>query len=372
MQRMTGRRIGRFQFLVCALAVLGATHLILSLYQALVYLHASDSVQLPTTDNNKNNNNNNIAHRKENDLRHAFQTKNSTSILQELRGLNSPLARPIPLDLRLAAPTRANPLIVVGYPKSGTTSIWNFFNCSAIQSQHYCCCNDWRDHPPCASQTIHNITYGSPTMALCLLTNIAHSKSLLQDCGDYAVYAQLDGERPVMRMAEGYAGVLLNNGTYEPHDRSVQGQNALFRHFLPQHFHLDLLHAAVPNAVFVLPLRDPLVWAKSANNWFHMRGRFVNEFMEHDPTIQRPGPQRALEFLSRIYVEHTRHVREFVRKHPSHVLIEVNLTSETAGNDMARVFGLDAECWGHHNKVGNRSNLIQNKEYVDPTLSLPN
>ena len=40
------------------------------------------------------------------------------------------------------------PIFVVGFPKSGTTSVYNFFSCAGVQSQHYCCCGDVSDHRP--------------------------------------------------------------------------------------------------------------------------------------------------------------------------------------------------------------------------------
>lgn len=45
------------------------------------------------------------------------------------------------------------PVIVLGYPKSGTTSIWNFFNCSGVLAQHYCAYGDLQDAPPCSKAT---------------------------------------------------------------------------------------------------------------------------------------------------------------------------------------------------------------------------
>jgi predicted SnoaL-like aldol condensation-catalyzing enzyme len=243
-----------------------------------------------------------------------------------------------------------SPVFVLGYPKSGTTSIWRFFHCSGIVSQHFCCCGDQSDHPPCETNS----------MAKCILRNMANERPILQGCGDYQVYAQLDGERPIYSDNQGMKGVLLNNGSLHIQPKALRGNSLLMRHFLPQHFHLDEIHQHAPNATYVLPLRDPLVWANSAFKWFAMRGRFVNEYIAHNSSIERPGKARAVDFLARIYQEHTDFVRDFVRKHPTHRLVEVNITASDAGTIMANAFGLNEECWGHHNKRGNRTRLARN------------
>ena len=43
-------------------------------------------------------------------------------------------------------------------------------------------------------------------------------------------------------------------------------------------------------------------------------------------------------------------VREFVRQHPSHNLIEVDIEADDAGEYMASHLGIDANCWQHKNK----------------------
>ena len=272
-----------------------------------------------------------------------------STMLEE--SLVAPAQRSLP---QLKLPT---PVLVVGYPKSGTTSIYQFFNCSRVRTQHYCCCGDMNDHPPCQGRT----------MAFCILQNMANQRPMMEGCGDYEVYAQIDGERPIHRQRgmPHHQGVLLENGTLELHHvKQPKERQLLFRHFLPQHFHLDQLHADYPHATFILPLRDPHVWANSAFNWYQMRGRTVNEYMFFNSSLERPGKDRAKGFLARIYAEHSEYVRHFVRQYPSHALVEVNITDPLAGEQLAREFGLDFDeaCWGHHNKVGVRANTIKRRQ----------
>lgn len=245
------------------------------------------------------------------------------------------------------------PIIVVGYPKSGTTSVWDFFSCSGLRTQHYCCCGDTHDHPPCSSNS----------MAHCILKNIAARKeNVLEGCGDYDVYAQIDGERPTFDRGDKIRGLLLENGTIDEWDqRTVEGRNELFKHFLPQHFHLPILHRSAPNATYILPLRDPIVWANSVFDWFHMRGRVVNEYRLFNSSLERPGKNGARAFLARIYIEHTDSIKRFVQLHPSHALVEFNITDPNAGQILADAFGLGEGCWRHRNKVGERANRLKSR-----------
>jgi len=248
-----------------------------------------------------------------------------------------------PEQPKLKLPT---PIIVVGYPKSGTTSVWRAFTCAGIVSQHFCCCGDTSDHPPCSTKT----------MARCILENMAQNRSMLEGCGNYQLYAQIDGERPLGLDPQGKKGVLMEDGSWEIYDHhTFNGRLMSLRHFLPQHFYLKRLHQEEPNATYILPLRDSITWANSALNWFQMRGRIVNEYMAFNSSIERPGKSRALRFLARVYDEHTHFVRDFVRKHPSHALIEFSIADPNAGKLLSKTVGLPERCWGHHNKIGNRA-----------------
>jgi Sulfotransferase domain len=245
-------------------------------------------------------------------VKHAVETKDEAAVI------------PVPpLQLPL-------PVIVVGFPKSGTTSVWSFFRCAGIVAQHYCCCGDVSDRPPCYTHTF----------AECMLDNISHNRSSMQDCGDYPVYAQLDGERSYF-------------------DKVLRKQPQLFlSHFLPQHFQLDEIHAFAPAATYVLPLRDPMAWAESVNHWFNMQVRVSNEYRWYNVSmvtdllprdqkkdIARLPEEQALELLAKLYQDHTDKVRSFVRQHPSHALVEFNITQHDAGQILANAFGLPSSCW---------------------------
>ena len=222
--------------------------------------------------------------------------------------------------------TKEKPVFVVGLPKSGTTSIHQIFQCSSssssssssgggnktnnfYKSQHYCCCGSNRTHTKCDDVP------GGQLMAECMRKNYKSNTSILQGCGNYDVYAQMDAE--------------FGNSM-----------------FLPQRFQLNELHDYAPNSTFILNLRPAKDWVKSVTNWYGLGGRFLNRF-----NIDYRKIDDRHQVLEEIYNNHTQFIRDFVRSHPSHGLLEINITSPTAGKILASVFpNLNESCWGLHNK----------------------
>eukprot|EP00934_Nitzschia_sp_Nitz4_P006013 Nitzschia sp. Nitz4//scaffold11_size288233//112067//112993//NITZ4_000765-RA/size288233-processed-gene-0.173-mRNA-1//1//CDS//3329534047//6003//frame0 len=196
------------------------------------------------------------------------------------------------------------PVFVVGLPKVGTSSIHALFACSGWKSSHYCCCGSNRTHTHCND---------AQTFSDCMRANAKAGKPILEGCGDYDVYAQLDAE--------------LGRGIY-----------------LPQHFQLDALHSFAPNATFVLNLRPSEDWVHSVTNWFGLGGRFLSQFKVDIKKVDRTLA------LHQIFQNHSDRIREFVRSHPSHALVEVDIRSPDAGEILANAFGTDVNCWGRHNQ----------------------
>ena len=236
-----------------------------------------------------------------------------------------------------------SPVFVVGFPKSGTTSTYQFFSCNGLITQHYCAKGDLNGAPPCPSGK----------MAACIIQNLAKKSPMLEGCGLYQAYCQIDGERPTRRGKEG-RGTLMNDGSVDT--------NSLMRLFLPQHHNLHQLSQENPTATFVLPLRTPREWARSVMKWFQMKGHVINEYMYYNKTMVNPKRTGQVQpFLERIYVEHTHFVRDFVKHHPQHALVEVNISDPRAGTQMADAFGLNATCWGHQNMGAAHEKLQNNK-----------
>lgn len=229
------------------------------------------------------------------------------------------------------------PVIVVGFPKAGTSSLFSFFSHQGFNAQHWYCCK----------KQINPQKGGPSLMSDCILYNLglmankSNEKSMLQGCGDFEVYAEINGPRSVG--TDG--GFLLEDGTY---DMESPGP----RIFLPQHFNLQQLHEEYPNATWILNLRDSKKWSNSVMKWSDLKDQFANEyFMQHQIYTIPKNDTEMSAFLRNIYDEHSELIRNFVRKHPSHRLIQVNIEdNDNAGKILAEAFGLQKQHWPHKNR----------------------
>ena len=69
-----------------------------------------------------------------------------------------------------------------------------------------------------------------------------------------------------------------------------------------------------------------------------------------------------------VYNYQVENVRNFVANHPSHTLLEVDITMNETGKILADAFGLKEDCWGHYNKNqggGGDSRAAKRKGHLD-------
>jgi hypothetical protein len=166
-----------------------------------------------------------------------------------------------------------------------------------------------------------------------------HNRTILQGCGNFHVYSEINGPR-----CDHKKGCLLENGTYDS-----EGPGP--RIFMPQHFNLEQLHEASPNATWILNLRDVDSWIGSVMKWGDLQNQLANEYLVQQQIHRLPTNQTEMkEFLKTIYSEHNDLIRQFVRDNPSHILVEVNIADIDAGEVLAEAFGLDASKWVQVNK----------------------
>ena len=66
-------------------------------------------------------------------------------------------------------------------------------------------------------------------------------------------------------------------------------------------------------------------------------------------TDLRPGVGETDEELTKFYLGHSERIRNFVRDHPSHALVEVDIEDGRAGEIMQNAFGINKQCWGKQN-----------------------
>jgi hypothetical protein len=214
------------------------------------------------------------------------------------------------------------PILVVGLPKAGTSSLFGFFHCNGLYSQHWYCCGEQRE-----------FNQGGPgTMADCMLYNLQHDLYILEGCGDYDVYTEINGPR---RMAG-----------------KIPWSHPRAHIFLPQHYYLQEIHEQYPQATLILNTRPTHEWVQSVRTWGNMLARqFANEVhsMEGSELPLPRGLQMDL-FLTKLFDDHSALVKEFVKQHPSHTLIEVDISKNETGKVLADAFGLEERCWGHVNQ----------------------
>jgi hypothetical protein len=132
--------------------------------------------------------------------------------------------------------------------------------------------------------------------------------------------------------------------------------------FLPQRFQMEELHASAPTATLVLNLRPARDWVKSVTHWFGLGGRFLTRFKINHRTVKDRH-----QVLEKIYNNHSQFIRDFSQQHPSMHLLEVDITSENAGQVLADAFGLEESCWGIHNQnIKRAEGGRQNKNVRSP------
>ncbi|KAL3809764.1 hypothetical protein ACHAXA_010719 [Cyclostephanos tholiformis] len=110
------------------------------------------------------------------------------------------------------------PVINLGMPKMGSTSLQYFFGCAGYGSSHFWC--------------------GGKVCAECIRDSVMDGLMPFERCGGGPVYTQIDG-----------------------HWRGTM------HHYFPQVELLDALANSYDNATFVLTFRDAGDWYRSLTNW---------------------------------------------------------------------------------------------------------
>ena len=196
------------------------------------------------------------------------------------------------------------PIFVASLPKSGTTSIWQYFQCGARSAAH---------------QWVKTVDGQSMQLGLCLRHNLMAGHAPLEGCGDYDVYADT-----------GFAN-FVSEGISDCFYPSINALPQLYQHY--------------PNATIILIKRNATAWLQSMEAWGNgsllLRWRNCN-LTKHVPNANPNEPSAFATF----YEWHTQHVRSFAHARPSLTYIEVELESPTAGQQLEEQIGIAASCWG--------------------------
>ena len=201
------------------------------------------------------------------------------------------------------------PVVVVGMPKAGTTSLAAYFRCGGLDVSHYEC----GDHAKCGA---------------CIERAFEHrARDVLGACGSYAAWAQMDFEgAPNTKGAEGLDG-------------------AKDRCFFPQVEALEAIASAHPSATFVLNRREDYAdWVRSVDDWGDMRARLRDCDITGLPA--GAGGEGDDETLIAFAEAHADRVRRLFGNDRSesesldgrrHALVEVVIDREDAGDARTRV-----------------------------------
>ena len=201
-------------------------------------------------------------------------------------------------------PPGAPKVFVIGLPKTGTTSLHEFFKCGGRSSAHWRCAANRR----CGECIESNVRIGRPPM---------------QGCGDFDVYAQMDVD------ADG------NHSCYFP---QIDALATLYRHY--------------PRATYILNTRPFDHWNRSIHRWRGMsRHKKASMATRLRYKCRWPFVQaNDTDFFRRLYRQVQLHAHSFQRKHPEMRLVTINIESNVTAHVLSREFGILEECWTQKNK----------------------
>lgn len=187
-------------------------------------------------------------------------------------------------------------VFVVGLPKTGTTSLHEFFKCGGLSSAHWKCGGDTR----CGE---------------CIEANVRHKRPPLQDCGNFDVYAQMDVD------ADG------NHSCYFP---QIDALHLLYKHY--------------PRATYILNTRPFDHWNRSIHRWHGMYHRL--RYKCHWPFVEA----NHTNFFRQLHRQTQQFVKSFQREHPDMRLLNIDIESNETGTILRSEFGMDKDCWTQKNK----------------------
>jgi hypothetical protein len=194
------------------------------------------------------------------------------------------------------SPIKLNPTINLGLPKSGTSSLYDYYSCGNVYSSHHKCKLE--------------------TCGECVLANVEAGRPPLDSCGNYAFYGQLDVD-----------GINYDSEGNWP----GEGTPCYF----PQLSALQELHDAYPTARFTLTTRPPAHWLASVVGW-GLQERLVDCDLPGLPKSKGSEDELMAWFSS-----HLDTVREFVAAHPSHgPLLEIDIEDDRTGQVLAEATGI--------------------------------
>ncbi|KAL3914618.1 MAG: hypothetical protein SGARI_000029, partial [Bacillariaceae sp.] len=201
-------------------------------------------------------------------------------------------------------PSHSLPILNMGMPKTGSTTLAAFFQCVGLNGTH---------------QEIVNARGEKDFEGLCMRDAVNAGLPPIETCSrDQQYMMQLDVDFPI-----GYApSRRYTNGPYISSRRDEC--------FFPQLSLLEEFHHEVPQATFVMNFRPMQDWVNSMKEWG--KPPMIQRFRQcHLPNLPRGIPHdidnelEVMKAMEQFMCSHVLHVRQFVEDHPNHALIELDL-----------------------------------------------
>jgi hypothetical protein len=291
---------------------------------------------------------------------------------------NGPKIVPIHLPL---------PIFVMNMPKSGSTTIHNYFNCG--MGRHFSVHNLYNKEDMEESR-LASVNADMEFVATCMGHNVFHDRPVAEGCGGYSVYTDSGG---IIRDLEGEDGLVLDwnsnlieaakkngttNGTLAARTRKEQ-KKELHKEwcFYPGVHALDNIAKYYPYATILHLPRNATNWAKSTVGWGGNMGRsrlierynlvcdgFKNTTLTGPP--KHPGMYHRrhkrekghhktnLEWIEWYEQNYTSRIREFASNHPTLTYFESPLEDPITPKKLEEATGFATSCYGHSLKSVDR------------------
>ena len=224
------------------------------------------------------------------------------------------------------------PIILMSLPKSGTTSVFNYFNCplkgtagrklfgpegvplDPNSELHYYAGHAWTT---IYNNSLYTNTSTNIRIGHCFEHNFLNGRPLIQGCGNHNVWT----------------------------DIGMIGKKC----FYPSIVGLENIALNYPNATIMITKRDAQTWSNSIDNW---------RITQNSPSLKERwvdthclGFPRALNnkvSWLQFYERHTTRLRDFVKQFPSLTYVEVELESPETPVILEQYTGIPQTCWNNH------------------------
>ena len=178
------------------------------------------------------------------------------------------------LGVRRRGTMGASYVINLGLPKTGSSTLHSFFQCGGFSSSHWRC--------------------GNRTCAGCISENLKRRLPPFAGCGEFQVWSQMDDPNGDPRKC-----------------------------FFPQVDALENLYRHYPDAIYLLPKRNPGSWVRSVQSLSNSESFMGTRIMACN---FMKGPIRDLR---QFYLQHIAAVRNFAKENPGMILVEYDIDRPT-------------------------------------------